>query len=884
MIRSIITIIFMMFSLSANADFVEEINERSAFSHELFIESIRVQDIEHLKDNYYYSFIYEVLGKDALIASLLFHEKTLIDQVKDKSFAFNEGAQINNIVFNTSIFLLTVTKFLVLTVIIIIVVKSIKAIIGTAANGSFLYGQSIKGSLISVLVMLLFLTPLNNMFLSSHILLSTIASGVNVADKILFTTTEKNLQTYPEYNLPSPYEKDNYGLQVLNFASCVIESGYAENKSQSFYLPMNLEGEIYTGDIQIDKCHLSVTVERDSKLVDRFGNNDDLKTMNADIGKAQQNAIESAIQKSFDRAIKVAAVLNRESNRVFGVYRESSFDVPVSEINTLNCQIDRTLNHKQEFVDYINQQTKCLSSDVANKLVFTSETKPEISFSQDTMLYGRARACSVSNGEKINFDSVEECVKNACSINTNGEYTGLFECSVASSIYEKQSEMESSQRRGFLYAPMILYSQNVEDTISKAGRQPYNTLSANMTHYDSDEKGTYLQNNQYNSKQGLINISIAINQTTPSPAAAQIMDSYNDIQSSILDKAVAQGYFKENAFNFGKGGEAGLFGVNKYLSCINKPYYHNEYISCSNMITESKIFGNNLLQGLQHYYLYAFTDSLTSSKARKTRQVEQKLIRNLGEHANIKSMVLNSLMFFFTTDFNRNNNDLFTGKKTEYDLALLGITPVIQTLHTNDNFGGIISFFLGLISVIVVITVFIIPVIPVMYLLGLIINWMIHVVVNLVLISIWIVFIPALFSEDNISTKQSLVAGFSMLFRVVIFPSILIVCSVFAWNVLSNIHLLLNTDIVSNLMSSTSTNSISQFIDALLAYVVFSFIMIAVFLLIFGIPEYVMNAVTNVFESNLMFTEEKDRSSKLDEHKGTVQQTITNAKTKRITN
>ena len=249
---------------------------------------------------------------------------------------------------------------------------------------------------------------------------------------------------------------------------------------------------------------------------------------------------------------------------------------------------------------------------------------------------------------------------------------------------------------------------------------------------------------------------------------------------------------------------------------------------------------------------------------------------------NVKSGVLNVVLFAFSTDYESKNGDVFTGNKTDYDLAMLGITPAIQAIQTNSSLGGIISFFITLTVMITVITVFILKFVAIFYPLGIMINWFIHVIAGFYIIPVWSAFIPALLSEDNESTKQSLVAGFSTIFKTVVFPSIFVIGLMVSWLIVDNISSLISLDFVADVFSTTSTNLVSSILTGILIYFVFLLFLLMVFYLVFSVPENMLNAVGNVFESNLMISDDVDRSSKIDEHTNTAKQTKNIAQNKKF--
>lgn len=877
-IRIIITALLISMCLQAQADnALDRTEERKVFIKEAFS-----YDIEEIKNDRTYSFIYEVYGKSALNAVLFLADKPILEAINDKNFVFNEEAQFTGVAFDTVPYFLIFSFISIGLISFLWLKKIITKIYSTAGSGEFLGDGFGKSLIIGSLFVTLGVVPINNIPAISYLLLAGNGFTIKAANEMMRNSTDISLQTYPEYILPTPFGKKQVGFELIEFASCVIEGGYAENKAHNVYMPFEKEGSKFTGKIQLNNCHAQISIEEDSGLINRFKEKKELSEINSNIEQQQIQVIQETITQAMNSAFDIAKVINRETTRIYGVYSDANFNIPVSSVSSLDCAIDRTLNTRDEIANYITQQSNCISKDIADKLVFSPQTEPDVVFSPDALLYGKARACSAQNGSEFMLEDLADCVKQVCEINPQGDHTGLYECSVVSSAYEEHLNAQDLADSGFSFAPIVFFNQYVNRTVSVSGRQPYNTLTMDFKAYLNEEKGAYLQNNQYNAQSGVFSVPITINRVTPSQASEDVLEAYKAKETIKEDATVAQGYFKEDLINMGKGGEAGIAGSNKFLTCVSNQYYIDETIQCGSLVNEVYNFSYNVAQYLIHYSMYSVFQKATTPKAEKNLEAQKSLLKKTFEGFQLKNGVANVLIYAITNDYEMKNGDLFTGQKTNYDLARLGLVPVISAIHTSKAFGAIVSFAYSIAVLIVLLGIVIIPLITILVLFTPLLKWLISILSLMYHLPFYIPFVPAFYEANNAEADKSILAGIEKFLMVMLFPIIFIFGINLSWTITLIISDFVSIEQISHSIAVTSSNAVYNFYLALIILALFMITITFVFYSIFSLTEFIFRSTIDLIMSNVELNEVRDRTSKVDQQKGNLNKAKELSKMKKV--
>lgn len=845
----------------------------------------KYQEIEDIRYNNYFNFVYSYFGVEGLKASLYFldtsdslineidsindnKEEIFIDQFLPDAHNQNTNGAMKIVYFYSTRIAFLFGVFIVITLLI----HSINIFTGSSIGGNFFKG--LIGYVPKAVLGAIALFPIGNVPFVIFVVLSPLGLATSYVDSSVEKIYLSRANVMPISTLPAPSAKYEVGLSMFNFAYCVnISDSKREDKKISF--EMFDTGSGYKGSAQYYDCKLNVSISKDQKMIDNgilYG------IENPE--QYQFNAIKTALENGLETAFKGADAYARSYNKIFNeVYEEGGYsDLEKKGViqKFESCEFS-TANDEKELSLLVSNVAYCSSKELVSYLSYTSQYNENTIFGDN--IFGKLEVCSApSNGvfksrtkisetqtnevELLNYEnrneSINQCVQQVCSLSS--EYSNLYHCSLALDVKDNLDKTREKLKGGFLTSAFLLTKGAGEFTPSKSATAPLNSLSVDFDRVNKANVDYKLASESENTIDVEITKSNEIITENEWETLFNVMDGIKNEAITLKNDV--------NALFSDSGEVGGNTFIDKFFFCIKNPMVISGDMVCGNAYDEFNTMFNKLWRFRVEYASYYFTQK-GLSKFDRREITNDKGVKTVVDNTVMKIMrrVAGFGVAYLVSNETSSANNIFTSQDSGLDTVKFAIYPVISELHHNSNVKKYIGYLIGLYDLllimfasIVLLTYFLFYVIIIKYLMTYVST------IWTTILGLALVVLPK--NNYTVGVIKNIVNGVISLILRTIFLPLLLLMPVFVFEqfvpVLSNIFDYRDLFALNNLTTSTGI------IDAIMGMISYLAIVLATMLFAFNYSEKLVDRVED-FVDNVNFTGEgKERTVALQKHKSAL--------------
>jgi hypothetical protein len=699
-------------------------------------------------------------------------------------------------------------------------------------------------------------------------------------------------RTFPSLVIPQNDTKFFEVKAIVDFMICVKTDSSVKGELNLYMLK---ENDKITGQISSGDCKITVDFGLDSKGVLQ-SQNPVVKSVVGDYQATQLKIIKKTLTRLFKKADKVANVLllphskvdeesSKPSDSKFVEHTKYAANIDNLNLWENNCEtiLDMDLIGELKEIDrkhYSYLAYRCLALEVNRMVLIPNEANILNYLKVNNYLKGNhVELCSHDYGsldsrpaktkigdpskeiEKLKtemnvsinhkFKTIESCLQESCS-NLNTEYSNLYMCASAISLYDSVSEDEHLKERGFFALGSNIFKQFSKFN-NKSAQNVYNKFKvvtkASSSTFSKDDSKSLIIPILYTKKE--INDRSIINKVSDY--------DYDSLSSDFT--ALPEKDFIDNAYNFIDDDlEMDFFGARRMVTCIKSPLQIKDGISCGSVPEEYHNFGKNLID------FYVQTKLLiTVASAFKVRLNKRKSLSGLKDASgnmgklkkfrNLASIILPALNSFSldtggltsyltgtvteVNDFGSLNSKKIGMMSYNEEMIAVVYTLLSYTGEQGQGLASLIDKGLSGILFIGILFAFIIPLLPYYFYLTLLFSWMLLLFQSIMIAPLWAVY---LLKQSNNHSSDIMKRGFSLFLTLFLKIPFLATGTILAWiltnTVMSRVMALFNFDEITNLSYG---ESLLGFVNSLIKLGVYG-------VLIYVITNITINVMTTFYD------------------------------------
>lgn len=707
------------------------------------------------------------------------------------------------------------------------------------------------------------------------------------ANEIIKNMVENQPKIYTAIKYPKSESKSFEFKKLIDFMVCIKKDESLKDNKISFD-SYEQEEKIILSYNGVSSCKLTMSFGVDSKYKKIKTTNEEINNI---LSSFRENQIKNIIKFSNEAIIKADKIsnilllenpleerntelisftnLNNQNNEKMLLWENECENV--YNFSPVSLQMSKT-----EKEQYYFMASRCLSNDFNKYFMYKNEEQIKY-LKTDNYLKNRffpvcekfqtledlstirstAVANSVSGQVKENstvseaqsffsFKSIEECVKEACSNISGGEFSNSYECSTSLNMFYQVEKDRDISKYGFLTLPAQINKIFIGFD-NESSKMFYNNFEIN---------------NAYDDHEG---------QMSPSSINISINKSMNDFENENNLSNIQKKFFSDKNETTGLDliKSIDYIGADRFANCVKNPLMIINGYSCSSITEEYFKFGNNLIYaGIQGKMILYSVSMLQDTKIVRKKPKKKNggevddingstktIFKTIGEKINIGGVFKASFALglgysasFFTDgifkvdDFNEiNSYDLNMIIQDEEFISVLlilgGTTASILTGFFNVILTGFL--FLG------ILLAYIIPFIPFYLVLKLIIEWVVLFLSNILLSLL----IPIFMTKESENHSNEAISEFIKMHLSLMVKIPFLVIGIFlAWIVINTV----SARIFELFMLQESLGiNYGQSITGIIDFIVLSFIYAIIIFTVTNISLGIMNTLQELSDTML---------------------------------
>ena len=647
-------------------------------------QSIASTPIEEEMDDITKRFILAAFGKQALIWFAVDTELNYMTEIEDAEITeFSRPFNKNNFSMLQSYIIISLTVgFAIFSIYLFWIIK--EGIIKGQQSGQFL-GQNwstlFTVTKIGIVTTLLF--PIYTPYSVGHMLIfKTLGYSNVIAKEINNTIISHQPKTYPTVKFPAAGAKKRSAESIIAFLTCAKAQDTTGSLQLNFY---RKEGKIEASS-DFGECNITYKLgfdEGTKRIIEENKKVKEALDISIDFEQIQIIMLRNLVEETLKLADQSSDLLflpykqttvntrrgvrgngNAEPvefnkytlehtpNKLYTTHWEGMCD-EIFNFKALNPDV--TELNTQEKEQYIYLSSRCISYEIAKRLVYPTEINDfskylktqnylkeneiEVCGHEYSEINGlRARAIieesditgeetlseleqTVRTNVNIKSISIKECLKSQCS-NLTSDYSNAYMCSNVISLYDRINKNNRMSETGFLTLGAYMYELFSASKINENAKKIFNGFEAT---YAEDRVGS-----TYNSPESLFTVNYQFNPVLTNNQLSRknkelvestVISSYQP----IFEKRRTQEEGVSSLFNFASNGEMDLLGSKRFTTCMKNSLKIENGYSCGSVPEEMNNFGRNLFEyGVYVKTMLAVYQSLygTVDIIRKSNEVD----------------------------------------------------------------------------------------------------------------------------------------------------------------------------------------------------------------------------------------------------------------------
>lgn len=648
--------------------------------------SIANTPIEKEMDDITKRFILAAFGKQALAWFSVDSELNHMVEIEEAEIAdFSRPFNKNNYSLLKSYIIISLTVgFAVFSIYLFWIVK--EGIIKGQQSGQFL-GQNwstlFTVTKIGIVTTLLF--PIYSPYSVGHMLIfKTLGYSNVIAKEINNTIISHQPKTYPTVKFPAAGAKKLASENIIAFLTCVKSQELEGKIELNFY---KKEGKI-VAESDFGECNITYKLGYDegtAKIIEENQKVKDALDITIDFEQIQIIMLKNLIEETLKLADQSSDVLylpfkvdinntdkpvefnkytlEHTTNNLYTSHWEGYCD-EIFNFKALNPTVNKLNKHEKE--QYIFLSSRCISNEIAKRLVYPTEINDfskylkttnylkeneiEVCGHEYTGISGlKARTIikesditgeqtlseleeTVRNSVNIKSKSIKECLREQCS-NLTSEQSNAYMCSNVINLYDRINKNNRMSETGFITLGAYIYDLFSSSKINDNAKKIFNGFET--TFADASVFSTFKTND------ALFTVEYDFNNVTTDNLLSKgnrklfessVIPSYQ----KIFEKRRIQEQGVSSLFNFATGGDINLLGSKRFTTCMKNSLKVEGGYSCGSVPEEMNNFGRNLFEyGIYVKTMLAVYQTIygTVDIVRKSTESEGG-INNSGDDAN----------------------------------------------------------------------------------------------------------------------------------------------------------------------------------------------------------------------------------------------------------